>query len=75
MAPQFRAAVAAGLLRHDFDIDIAIRLVSGAYEGVARDVIHLDSKPDLAHITRELQRFILLGLASPGLRTGVNHDR
>jgi AcrR family transcriptional regulator len=74
--PQMRAAVAAGLLRDDFDVNIGIRLVSGAYEGVARDVIRLDTKPDLAHITRELQRFILLGLASPGLRRGVlENDR
>ena len=53
------------LFRHDVDAEVASLMISGAYDRVAREVVRSDRKPDLARITKHLQRLIIGAVGSP----------
>jgi len=67
--------IARGYYRPDLDIEVASLVVSGAYDRIARQLVRLDKKPDIAAWVRAVQRVLLGGLAEPShlLRSSV-HD-
>jgi AcrR family transcriptional regulator len=50
--------------RSDLDVDLTSRFISGAYDRVARDLVHRYRKPDLRAWLHSLQRLVLRGIAS-----------
>lgn len=60
--------VSRGYYRADLDVEIVSMLVAGAYDRIAREIVKQTSRPDLRAWLIEVQRFVVLGLASPALR-------
>ncbi len=59
--------VRQGFYRPDLDLDVASLMLAGAYDRVARDLVKRDIKPDLRAMCSEMQRFVMIGIASPEL--------
>jgi len=57
--------VKQGLYRADLDIDTASLLLAGGYDRVARQLVRQERKPDLTTLLAAVQRFCLVGLATP----------
>jgi AcrR family transcriptional regulator len=67
----FRLGVEAGYFRGDLDIAFATAAISGLYDRVCRELCKSDERPDFRHLARQLQLFVLAGLASDSLRPAV----
>jgi len=67
----FRLGVEAGFFRRELDVPFAATAISGLYERVCRDVVKAEERPDFRHLARQLQLFVLVGLASDTLRPAV----
>lgn len=68
-------SVARGFYRPDLDIEVASLVVAGAYDRIARQLVRLDKKPDIAAWVRAVQKVLLGGLVDPAhiSRTSI-HD-
>ncbi|MBL8718026.1 MAG: TetR/AcrR family transcriptional regulator [Myxococcales bacterium] len=64
--------IARGLYRKDLDIEVASLCISGAYDRIARRLVEMDKKPDIAAWLRSVQRVILLGLVHDEARPHVD---
>lgn len=60
-----------GLYRQDLDVELASLVMAGAYDRVARELVHLRDKPDLRRWLGEIQRTILGGIGSPAVLAGM----
>jgi AcrR family transcriptional regulator len=56
-----------GLYRPETDVEIASMMLAGGYDRVAREVVKQERKPDLAGMLAAVQRFCVVGLATPPL--------
>jgi hypothetical protein len=54
-----------GFYRADLDVELASIVISGAYDRLARKLVHRERKPDLSALFGEMQRLILGGIANP----------
>jgi AcrR family transcriptional regulator len=60
-----RWGVRQGLYRDDLDVEVASLVISGAYDRVARDLVHRERKPNLEQLLGELQRVLFGGIVHP----------
>lgn len=63
--------VQTGLYREDLDVEVASLCIAGAYDRIARRLVELDKKPDVAAWLRAVQRVVLLGLVTEAARPHV----
>jgi AcrR family transcriptional regulator len=69
-ARQFLAVgVKSGFYRQDLDLDLTAAFIAGAYDRVARTMMRETSRPELRPTLERIQHLVLLGIASPELRT------
>lgn len=67
--------VESGLYREDLDVEVASLCIAGAYDRIARRLVELDKKPDVAAWLRAVQRVVLLGLVTEAARPHVETTR
>lgn len=63
-AARLRTGIEAGIYRADIDPATTSLFITGAYDRLARDLVHREVKPDLRGQLEAMQRIVLLGLAS-----------
>lgn len=63
-----------GFYRPDLDVEVASLVVAGAYDRIARQLVRLDKKPELASWVRGVQRVLLGGLIDPAYHLPAVHD-
>jgi hypothetical protein len=61
-----------GLYRPDLDVEMASLVISGAYDRVARQLVKLERKPNLASLVGELQKLLMSGVAAQPLRAIID---
>jgi len=66
--------VAHGYYREDLDVQVASLVISGAYDRVAREVVHADKKPDLPTLMRAVQKTLQLGVSTERFRRFVDQS-
>jgi AcrR family transcriptional regulator len=65
--------VERGVYRTGLDLDLASLLLSGAYDRVARQIVRLDTKPNIRAWLTKLQRMVILGLGAPEVAAAVEN--
>jgi AcrR family transcriptional regulator len=63
-----------GLYRPELDVEIASMMLAGGYDRVAREIVRQERKPDLAGMLAKVQRFCLVGLATPKLAAFIDQQ-
>ena len=66
-------AVAAGVFRGDRDVRVLASAISGAYDRVIRDLVLTDEHPDFRYLSKQLQLFVLGGVAVPSVPSESHH--
>ncbi len=57
-----------GIVRPGLDVDLVSRILSGAYDQVARHVVRAQRKPDLRRLLGEVQHLFMHGIGGPAVR-------
>lgn len=64
--------VGQGVFRADLDVEVASLVIAGAYDRVARQIVHSTSRPDLRELCLKVQALMVSGLGSPLMKKVQN---